>query len=71
MKYQANYVANGSTRNAKPYTDTNLQRLIKDIREIAEGETFAGGCCSWHITDESEHIVASGGTNGGRRFRTK
>lgn len=43
--YYANFNANNGTRFQNPIKDTNLKRIIKSIRETAEGERFANNEC--------------------------
>ena len=71
--YQANFYANNGTRFIKPIEDTNLKRIIKSVRETAEGERFLGNECSWSVwIKESDEEVASGGVcSNGMRYRTK
>ena len=70
MKYFANYNANNGTRFQEPIEGTNKDQIIKDIREIAEGNRFDGSTCSWEVWTENGKEVASGGCNSnGRRYR--
>lgn len=70
MAYFANYNANNGTRFAKDIEDTNLRRLIKDIRDIAEGARFQGNECTWYVVDADGTEVARGGMdNQGHRYR--
>lgn len=69
LMYYANFVAGHSVSNMHPYEGTNLKNLIRDIREIAEGNTPRGGECRWYIEDENGLFVATGGLKKGRRFR--
>lgn len=75
-KYYANYNANNGTRFNKPIEDTNLKRIIKDIREIAEGNRFANNECSWSVwvVDESrpdgcKYLAMGGMYSNGQRYR--
>ena len=70
MTYYASYLANHSTRNAEPFKGTNKKELIRDIRDIAEGETFPGGDCSWVVQGEDGGVIAIGGLKNGRRYRS-
>ena len=70
MTYYASYLANHSTRNAKPYEGTNKKALIRKIRMMAEGETRICGDCTWVVRDENGGSVAVGGLRNGIRFRS-
>ena len=70
MTYYASYLANHDTRNAEPFKGTNKKALIRDIREIAEGETRICGDCTWVVQDEEGGVVAIGGLRNGIRFRS-
>ena len=70
MTYYATFLANHSTRSAKPFEGTNKKELIRSIRKIAEGETFYRGDCSWCVQSEDGGIVASGGLLNGIRYRS-
>lgn len=63
MKYYANFTANNGTSLIEPLEDTNKARIIKSIREIANGERFAGNTCRWHVSDETHQIIAAGYTD--------
>ena len=74
--YYANFNANNGTSLDKSITDTNKQRLIKDIMEIAEGECYCNNSASWYVLDEDGNEIASGEiykNHDGktRRYRTK
>jgi len=60
MKYYANYNANNGTQMMKPIESDNLEQIIKDIMEIAEGERFAGSACKWTVCETSGELVAAG-----------
>lgn len=68
MKYKANYNTNG-TCFAKAINDTNKARIIKDIREIAEGNAGYKGNCAWWVEDETGKEIAAGGLANGVRYR--
>lgn len=71
MKYYANFTANNSTSFAEPIESNNKTILIREIREIAEGETFAGNECRWWVENaEGETIAAGGMFSCGQRYRT-
>lgn len=74
--YYANFNANNGTRFQKPIEDTNLKRIIKSVRETAEGERFANNECSWSVWVEDEsrssgcrYLAAGGMYSNGRRYR--
>lgn len=76
MKYFANFNANHGTTFDKPIWDTNKARIIKDIRDIAEGNRFAGNGCCWQVwyVDANGRVVVftDGGMDvNGRRYRNK
>ena len=72
--YYANFYANNGTRWRHPITDTNLKRIIKDVRSSAEAERFLGNDCRWSVwIDDGGNYpkyVAAGGYNAcGGRYR--
>lgn len=67
--YYANFITNNFTRKEKPIIGTNLRKLIKDIRKIAEGNTTFNGYCRWYVENENGEEIASGGLNHRKRFR--
>ena len=72
--YKANFNANNGTRFMKPIEDTNLSRIIKSVRETAEGNRFANSECSWTVWVDSDdgrsEVVAAGGMRStGSRYR--
>lgn len=74
--YYANFNANNGTRFQNPIKDTNLKRIIKSIRETAEGERFANNECLWSVWIEDDpflgacRCVAKGGMHSnGQRYR--
>lgn len=70
MKYFANFKANNGTHYQNPIEDTNKARIIKDIRDIAEGNRFENSECSWLVWDETGTEVARGGCRSdGKRYR--
>lgn len=73
--YYANFNANNGTRLSSDLEDTNLARIIKTIRDIAEGNRFADGNCSWAVYEQDDdcmRCVAAGGYNAcGGRYRVK
>ena len=71
MKYFANYNANNGTSLLNDLCDTNLRRITKDIRDIAEGNRYDGNECRWRVTDETGRELAAGGMDrNGCRYRT-
>lgn len=71
MTYYANFLANNSTSYAESIESNNKAQLIRDIREIAEGETFIGNECRWWVENEEGETIAAGGiTRWGQRFRS-
>lgn len=61
-KYYANmYVSNG-TRYINYITDSNKERIIKRVRNGANGNRPAGGECTWYVCKESGECVAVGYT---------
>lgn len=76
--YKANFLANNGTRFENPIEDSNLERIIKSIRQTAEGERFDKNTCSWSVwvddesTLEGYRMVAAGGMGAdGVRYRVK
>lgn len=71
--YKANFKANNGTRFMNPIEGTNLKKIIKDIREIAEGERFEGNECSWWVYTEEDGrdtaVAAGGMMSDGTRYR--
>ena len=68
--YYANFTANNGTSFKNPITGNNKKNLIRDIRNIAEGERFLGNKCFWSVRDDSGIYVAAGGVDSnGRRYR--
>lgn len=62
--YKANFNTNG-TSFLIPIEGNNKSQLIKDIREIANGNRFAGNECTWEVwIEEGNNIkyIAKGGT---------
>lgn len=55
------YVSNG-TRYINNITDSNKERIIKRVREGANGNRPAGGECTWYVCNESGECVAVGYT---------
>lgn len=47
--YYANFDANNGTHYKEPLSDTNKNRLVKEIRSIAEGQRFRANECSWCV----------------------
>ena len=68
-KYTANYTANNGTTMLKPIEDTNIKRIISDIREIAEGNRFQDNECKWSVYCEDTCVAEGGMTREGRRYR--
>ena len=58
--YYANFCANNNTRFFTNINDTNKWRLLKDIREIARGERFAGNTSTFFVNDVNGEEVFSG-----------
>lgn len=58
-KYFANFNSNG-TSLMQPLEDTNRNRIIKDIRECAEGNCYDNNSVRWWVEDEDGREVASG-----------
>ena len=60
-KYVARWSANNSTYGS--FTGNNLSKMRKDAREIAKGNTFAGGTGHWSVDlnddePQQEHIAS-------------
>ena len=75
--YYANFSANNGTYLQNPIEDTCLERIIKDVRAIAEGNRLAGNECSWSVWVEDEsrmsgcrYLAAGGMYSNGQRYRT-
>ena len=76
--YYANYNANNGTCFREPIEGTNLKRIIKDIREIAEGNRFVHNECKWSVwvKDESRpygvrYLAMGGVRSNGQRYRVQ
>lgn len=70
--YYANYMTNDGTHLLHDLTDHNKAKLVKHIRDIAEGATYTNSACAWSVYDESGTCVAMGGTwSRGGRWRVK
>lgn len=67
--YYAEFSTSNGTHTVRPYEDTNKTRLVKDIREIAEGNTPIGSSCQWYVYDSNNNIIAQGGRRNGKRWR--
>ena len=75
MTYYANYKANDGTTFLKPIAGPNKKKLISEVREIANGQRFAGSTCSWTVWKRDGNnciVIAAGGTrNSGKRYLDK
>lgn len=60
MQYFGSFFCNNGPTFGQGYTDSNLRRLRKLIRAIAEGNTFAGNSANWQIRDLEGKTVAEG-----------
>lgn len=75
--YKAEFKANNSSVKGNGYSDTNKNRLVSNIRTIAESNRTPNGDCSWVVYREDRRgchveytIVAVGGMDiNGHRFR--
>lgn len=63
MEYYARWKANNNTGPMEDLTDTNKNRLIRDVRSIANGNRYDGNTCEWWVWDSDNYILAAGGTN--------
>ena len=66
--------ANNNTTISPDYHDNNKQRLIQDIRAMAEGNRVAGGDCNWVVYlvksgRQIERVAAGGMDRNGKRYR--
>lgn len=57
MKYRANYTANNGTTMMHPIEGNNKAQLLKDIKEIAIGNRFAGNSAKWWVEDENGKTI--------------
>jgi hypothetical protein len=57
MKYRANYTANNGTTMMHPIEGNNKKQLLKDIKDIAMGNRFAGNSARWWVEDESGNTI--------------
>ena len=57
MKYKANFSANNGTTMMHPIEGNDKAKLLKDIREIALGNRFAGNSASWWVEDKKGNTV--------------
>ena len=60
LNYKANFSVNNGTTLANALTSTNKQKLIKEIRDWAAAERFAGNEAKWWVEDEEGCEIASG-----------
>lgn len=67
MNYYANFSAGNGTHLAQPIESGNLQQIIRDIREMAEGNRQPGTKCSWSVYNSDGLPVAQGGMNESRK----
>lgn len=72
MIYNANFKANNGTQWIKNTEDTNKWRLLKDVRETAKAERYAGNKSSFFVDDERGETVFAGefDRNGVLRYST-
>lgn len=57
MKYRASNTANNGTTMMHPIEGNNKAQLLKDIREIALGNRFAGKTAKWWVEDENGNTI--------------
>lgn len=57
MKYKANYTANNGTTMMHPIEGNNKKQRLKDIKDIAMGNRFAGNSASWWVEDENGNTI--------------
>lgn len=71
MKYEACFRANNYAICSGMYGFSNKRQAIKEIREMADGNRFADGDCSWtvYIADKDLRVAAGGMTRDGKRYR--
>ena len=71
MKYEACFRANNFSICSSFYYYNDKKTAIKEIREMAEGNRFADGDCSWNVylKDKNLCVAAGGMTSTGRRYR--
>lgn len=62
MRYKANWRANDSIMPFKPLTSTNKNKLISEVRSIANENRFTGSTCEWWVWDSDKNIIAAGKT---------
>lgn len=55
--YYANFSCNNGTTLREPLTDTNKQRLEKEIKGWVEAECFYGNNYHWWVEDENGSII--------------
>lgn len=60
MEYYAIFSANNGTSFMRPITGSNKCKLLKDIREIALANMFAGSSASWYVDDANGKTVYGG-----------
>lgn len=59
-KYYANMTVNNGTHLYSDIEGTNKFELLREIRDIAQAECFAGSECHWKVWDENGVIVLAG-----------
>ena len=60
-KYYGYFSANNrSTYTREPYEFGNLKEACKDMKEMCEGNVFAGNNGSWWVDDESSNTIREG-----------
>ena len=55
--YYANFSCNNGTTLIEPLTDTNKQRIEKDIKSWVKAECFYGNKYHWWVEDEDGEII--------------
>lgn len=69
MIYQASWRANNNTRPMEDLFSTNKNKIMRDVRSIANGNRYSGSTCVWWVWDYDKNIIAAGMTAvNGRHF---
>jgi len=60
MEYTGSWRANNGSTYASGYKGRNKKKLAKDMRDMCDGNVFAGNTGHWDVTDENDNIVLEG-----------
>lgn len=60
MKYIGGWSANNGSTYNHGYESNNKTELARDMRQICDGNVFAGNTGHWSVEDEDGNIVLEG-----------